>query len=348
MKLGIIGLPGSGKRTIFSALTGARGEQTEGKGTRGDQRIGTVRVTDERVNFLKEIFEPKKTAYAQVEYVLPSGMAAGAPSKSDNIIWTQARVCDGLIHVLRNFQAPAGPLPAPEGDFRRLEEEMILNDLVVAEKRIDRIELDIRKGDKSHEEELLLLRSCKDLLESGKPLRADSKLACAPGLRGFTFLTAKSQLLLMNNDDEDEQLPAFRERPEDLEMLLVRGRLEMEIAAMAEEDAREFREAYGIDASALDRVIRGSYRILNLISFFTVLNEEVRVWTIREGTPALEAAGTVHSDMQKGFIRAEVLSFAHLKEYGSFHEAKKAGVVRLEGKWYPVQDGDIIHFRFNV
>jgi GTP-binding protein YchF len=348
MKLGLTGLPQSGKSTIFTALTGARGEDKLQKSTRTDQRIGTVRVADERVNFLTEIYRPKKTTYAQVEYLLPSEISTGTPSKAENAIWNQLRVCDALIHVIRNFQSPGGIAPSPENDFWRLEEEMILNDLVVVEKRIERMELDSKRGQKPDEGEYSLIKSCREFLENNQPLRMSPALASEPVLKGFTFLSAKPQLVVINNADEDESLPEWRIKPEMLEMLVVRGSLEMEIISMPPEEAEEFLVEYHIEKSALDRVIKGSYTLLNLISFFTVLNEEVRAWTITRGTPALEAAGAVHSDMKKGFIRAEVLPFGYLKEYGSFQEAKKAGHVHLEGKEYTVQDGDIINFRFNV
>ncbi|MBN2126312.1 MAG: redox-regulated ATPase YchF [Deltaproteobacteria bacterium] len=347
MKLGIIGRPQAGKTTIFAALTGARGEEALQKGSRADQRIGTVKVVDERVDFLTALYKPKKTTYAQVEYLLPS-QAAGAQSKSDSALWNQVRPCDGLIHVVRNFQGPGGLAPTPEKDFRELEEEMILGDLLVVEKRIERIELDSKRGNRPSEEEISLIRSCKDMLEKGAPLRADPEVAAAPLLRGFTFLSAKPRLLIVNNDDEDEAPPRWKDPGPYPESLVVRGRLEMDIASMPPEEAREFFEEYHIESSALDRVIRSSYALMNLISFFTVLNDEVRAWTIRKDCPALEAAGAVHTDIQKGFIRAEILSFEHLREHRSFPEAKKAGVVRLEGKEYIVQDGDIINFRFNI
>jgi GTP-binding protein YchF len=348
MKHGIIGLPGAGKSTIFAALTGARGEDPAQKGPRADQRIGTVRVVDERVDFLTALYKPKKTTFAQVEYLLPSQVPGAAPSKSENLIWNQVRVCDALIHVTRNFLAAGGVAPEAEPDFWRLEEEMILNDLAVTEKKIERIELDSRRGNRPSEEEIALLGTCKDLLEKGKPLRVDMEVANAPLLRGFTFLSAKPQLVILNNDEDDESMPDWKTSPEKVERTVVRGRLEMEIASMPPEEAGEFREEYHIQESALDRVIRKSYELLNLISFFTVLNDEVRAWTIPRGTPALEAAGTVHSDMKKGFIRAEVVSLEHLRASGSVAEAKKAGQVHLEGKEYIVQDGDIMQFRFNV
>ena len=348
MKLGIIGLPQSGKSTIFAALTGARGEDKALKTSRKDQRIGVVRVADERVDFLSKILKPKKTTYASVEYLLPSEIATGAAAKSENVIWSQVRACDSLIHVVRNFQSGGGMPPSPEEDFWRLEEEMILYDLMVAEKRIERVELDDKRGKKPDKEEYSLLKSCQDVLENSQPLRIRPELASAPALRGFTFLSTKPQLIIINNDDEDEVIPEWKTKPERLEMLLVRGRLEMEIAAMSPEEAEEFLVAYHIEKSALDRVIMRSYSLMNLISFFTVVHDEVRAWTITSGASALKAAGTVHSDMEKGFIRAEVLSFEHLKAHGSFQEAKKAGDVHLEGKEYIVQDGDVINFRFNL
>ena len=348
MKLGITGLPQSGKSTIFAALTGARGEDKFQGSPRTDQRIGTVRVADERVDVLTKIYKPKKTTFAQVEYLLPSEISTDTPSKSENLIWNQLRVCDALIHVIRNFQPPGGPAPTSENDFWRLGEEMVLNDLVVTEKRIERLEQDRKKGKKPEEAEYSLIKSCRELLENNQPLRMRPDLASAPALKGFTFLSAKPQLVIINNADEDESFPEWKEKPETLEMLIVRGSLEMEISAMTPEEAEEFLVEYHIEKSALDRVIKSSYTLLNLISFFTVLNEEVRAWTITRGTPALEAAGAVHSDMKKGFIRAEVLPFGYLEEYGSFQEAKKAGHVHLEGKEYTVQDGDIINFRFNI
>lgn len=344
MKLAFIGLPQSGKSTIFSAIAGARGEQ---KASRSDQLITTVRVPDERVDFLTKIFKPKKSTYAHIEYLLPSQAPSAAGAKAENALLTQARVCDALIHVIRNFTS-AGVESASEADFWKTEEEMILSDLVVAEKRIERMELDAKRGKKPDEEEAHLLRACKEILEAGDPLRSDSELASSPSLRGFAFLSAKPQLVIINNDDEDEALPSWKRNPPHVDMMVVRGRLEKDIGTMTPEEAKEFMEAYHIQESVLDRVIKKSYSLLNLISFFTVLNEEVRSWPLRRGLPALEAAGTVHTDMKKGFIRAEVFSFDHLKEYGSLHEIKQKGLLHLEGKDYVVKDGDVLQFRFNV
>jgi GTP-binding protein YchF len=348
MKLGIVGLPQSGKSTLFVALTGARGEGEFAKPTRSEEHVATVKVMDRRVDFLTALYKPKKTTYAQFEYLLPSQAVSASPAKAESQVLNQVRACDALLHVVRNFEAPGGIPPASEKDFWQLEEEMILSDLVVAEKRLERIELDGKRGKKPSEEELSLITMGRHLLDQGLPLRHRPDLADAPALRGYTFLSAKPELVIINNDDEDEIGPEWKRRPEHVETLMVRGRLELDITSMSLEEAREFMEAYHIERSVLDRVIQSSYNLLKLISFFTVLNDEVRAWTVRDTTPALEAAGTVHTDMKKGFIRAEVLAFEELKTLGSYQEAKQKGVVRLEGKEYVVKDGDIINFRFNV
>ncbi|MBW1999910.1 MAG: redox-regulated ATPase YchF [Deltaproteobacteria bacterium] len=348
MKVGIVGLSGAGKYTIFSALTAARGDARAPKDSSAEQLRGTVKVADERVDFLTKVFEPRKTTYAQVEYVLPTTRTSGAKQDKENIMWSQVRPCDALIHVVRNFQGPGGLAPTHEEDFWKLEEEMILGDLLVVEKRIERIQLDSRKGRRGNEREYALLKDCRRVLEANKPIRAVEDLASAPELRGFTFLTAKPELVIINNEDDNPDPPTWASPPDGLEILVVRGRLEMDISSMTPEEAEEFFREYALEETALDRVIRASYKLLNLISFFTVLNQEVRAWTITRGTTALDAAGTVHSDMKKGFIRAEVLPFEKLKQFGSFQAARKAGQVRLEGKEYQVQDGDIINFRFNI
>jgi len=347
MKLAIIGLPQSGKSTIFRALTGARGEAGNEVFTKTERHLSTVTVYDERVDFLTHLVKPKKTTYAKVEYLLPAEIGSeGAKSESGQ--WSEIRTCDALLHVVRNFKGLSGTEPDPEQDFWAMEEEMILSDLAVAEKRIERLELDIKRGKKEGLEELELLRQCKELLEQEIPLRSNKELSSRPELRGFTFLSAKPQLIVINNDDEDESIPTWERAPRDAEMIVIRGRLEMDIANMTEEEAKEFLEAYNIQDSALDRTIAASYKLLDLISFFTAGEQEVKAWSVPAGTPALEAAGTIHSDIKKGFIRAEVVAFEDLKRYGTFQAVKKAGVMRLEGKEYIVKDGDIIHFRFNV
>lgn len=348
MKLGIIGLPQSGKSTVFAALTGARGEKNDlGRAQKG-LRLATVTVRDDRVDFLSDMYAPEKTTYAKVEYLLPSEGSGGAGSDSGAEWWSQARTCDALVQVVRNFEGFVGSPPTPEADGVTLEEEMILNDLAVVEKRLERIELDQKRGKLPETKEKELLQSCREILDRGLPLRHSPGLASEPLLRGFTFLSAKPKLIIVNNADEDEDMPSWKDRPEGVDLIAVRAKLEMDIAEMEPEEAEEFLEAYHVTELALDRVISRSFKILNLISFFTVGKDEVKAWPIRAGTPALEAAGAVHSDIQQGFIRAEVLSFEDLKAQGSFKAAKSAGQVRLEGKTYEVKDGDIINFRFNI
>lgn len=348
MKLGIIGYPLSGRSTVFTALTGARGEDSFKSHLKQDQRIGTVMVADERVDFLSAMYRPKKTTYAKVEYLLPSDSILNATKVTDSAMWNQARICDALIHVVRNFIDAGGSAPSCEKDFWNLEEEMILSDLVVAEKRVERIELDRKRGKKPGDEEHELIKSCVGILENNEPLRLYPEIASDPLLKGFTFLSAKPQLVVCNNEDEDESMPQWERVPQGLERLVIRARLEMDLSAMSTEEAREFFAEYNIETSALDRVIKSSYEALNRISFFTVGDDEVKAWTIEKDTPALEAAGVIHTDIQKGFIRAEVLSYDDLIRHGGFKEAKNAGQVRLEGKGYKVRDGDIINFRFNI
>ena len=347
-RLGIIGLSGSGRSTIFAALTGARGEEGEKRYFRSDLRISTVTVRDERIDYLVEIFKPKKTVYAKVEYLLPPDVSAGSSSKSDGGLWNQVRICDALLHVVRNFRSPDNSSPTPEKDFWQLEEEMILSDFYVCEKRLERIEFDRKRGKQPEGSEASLIKSCLESLENDLPLRAVPHLASNPALRGFTFLSAKPLLVIVNNEDDDEALPEWANKPQGVDLTILRGRLEMDIASMSQNEAKEFLDLYHIRESALDRIIKSSYRLLDRISFFTVGSDEVKAWPVTSGTTALDAAGTIHSDIKKGFICAEVISFEDFKSFGSFQEAKKAGAVRLEGKEYMVQDGDIISFRFNL
>ncbi|MGD9181941.1 MAG: DUF933 domain-containing protein [Desulfobacterales bacterium] len=341
MKLGIIGLPRSGKSTIFDALT----KNISGTEHKGQDRIAVIRVPDDRVDALSQMYQPKKTTYAQVEYFLPGYKK---DSLKDQSIWTSARDCDALLHVVRNHAAYGFEKQSPSEDFFKLEQEFILSDLMVAEKRIERIEMDHKRGKKMDTEEHELLMTCQHCLEDEIPLRKKPDLASAPKLRGFTFLSAKPVLVLFNNEDDDDGLPDAKDVTAKEVCLVVRGILEQELAQMPPEEAAEFLAEFNIPASAMDRVIVASYALLELISFFTVISKEVRAWTIKKATPALEAANVIHSDMKRGFIRAEVISFEDLMDAGSYAEAKKRGTVRLEGKTYEVQDGDIIQFRFNV
>ncbi|MBF0117959.1 MAG: redox-regulated ATPase YchF [Desulfobacterales bacterium] len=339
MKLGIVGLSGAGKSTVFEALT----KNVENVSHKGENRIGTIYVPDERVDFLSDMYKPKKTTYAQNTYLLPGH---GEKKTEKDLSLNQIRDCDAQILVVRNFSGYGMSQVTPLGDFNKFNQELIFTDLVVIEKRIERLEIDQKRG-KKVEPELSLIKECKKILESEIPLRKHPELASEPIFRGFAFLSAKPMLILFNNNDEDTKLP------EEVNLLaencmVIRGKIEQEIAKMTEEDAKDFMSEFDIEESAMARVIKKSYDILGLISFFTVGEDEVKAWTIKKGTSALDAAEVIHSDIKKGFIRAEVLAYDDLKTSGSFQEAKKKAHLRLEGKGYEVKDGDIIHFRFNV
>ena len=344
MKLGIIGLPLSGKSTVFDALTKSTSEITP----KGENRISTIRVPDSRIDILSEMYRPQKTIYAQVAYFLPGSGGAKKKQGQEQSIWTGTRECDALIHVIRNYTGPSLEKTTPYEDFRHLEQELIIADLVVVEKRLERIELDHKRGKKTDPRERTLLNQCSKNLENEIPLRRSTELASAPELRGFTLLSAKPTLVLFNNDEENTGMPQIDNLTGLEKCLVIRGKLEQELAQMSAEEAAEFLNEFNISESAMNRVIRESYDILGLISFFTVGKDEVRAWTIKNGTQAVDAAEAIHSDIKKGFIRAEVLSYDDLMQAGTYADARKKGTVRLEGKTYEVRDGDIINFRFNV
>jgi ribosome-binding ATPase YchF (GTP1/OBG family) len=266
----------------------------------------------------------------------------------DQSMWTAVRDCDALIHVLRNHAGYGFETQTPHADFIKLDLELILNDLVIAEKRLERIDLDHGRGKKMNPEEHSLLMKCRQQLENEVPLRRFPELATAHLLKGFGFLSAKPMLIVFNNEDDDDTIPEVRELTDAEDCLVIRGKLEQELAQMSAEEAAEFLMEFNIAASAMDRVIQHSYKFLDLISFFTIGKKEIRAWTIKKGTIAIDAAEAIHTDMKRGFIRAEVVSFEDLMTAGSYAEARKNGTARLEGKTYSVQDGDIIYFRFNV
>ena len=340
MKLGIIGLSRSGKSTVFEALT----HNFLSESHKGQSRIGTIFVPDKRLDVLSNMYKPPKTIYAQVEYFLPDFLR----QKQDQTIWAQVRDCDALVHVVRNFGGYGFEAPTPYQDFQSIDQELILTDLMVVERKLEHIKLDEKRGKKAHSEELFLLNQCLEALEKETPLRKFPDLASAHLLKGYAFLSAKPMLVLFNNEDDDEGIPEITAVTTQENCMVIRGKLEQELAQMSDEEAEEFLSEFNITASAMDRVIQRSYELLGLISFFTLGKDEIKAWTVKNKTPAIDAAGLIHTDMQKGFIRAEVVSFDDLISAGSHPEARKAGNVRLEGKTYEVQDGDIIEFRFNV
>jgi len=344
MKLGLIGLAGAGKATAFEALTKNQLDAAQ----RRESRIGTVRVPDSRIDRLSAMYKPRKTIYAQVEYLLPRPAEQVKEKAREQSVWTQVRDCDALIHVLRNFQSYGAKAPTAWEDLLALDQELVLSDLMVVEKKLERFELDQKRGKKPDLEEIAMLKQCAQVLNAETPLRRHPDLAGAKALRGYAFLSAKPQLALFNNEDEDDAIPPQPEGMGAENGVVIRGKLEQELSRMTAEEAQEFLSEFDIKASAMDRIIAYSYAMLGLISFFTVGEDEVRAWTIADGTAAVDAAEVIHSDIKKGFIRAEVVSYDDLVAAGSHAEARKNAAVRLEGKTYAVQDGDIINFRFNV
>lgn len=356
MRLGIIGLSQSGKTTVFNALT--RGDQPiTVSGGRFDVHTAVVDVPDERVDRLSKMFEPGKTAYAKVTYADIAGLE-GSANKSglSGALLNQLTQMDGFVHVVRCFENQSVPHPLgsvnPQRDIAMMDAELLLNDLISVERKLERLAEERKKGagrDKAQiERESSLFERLRAVLAQETPLREidlspeEDKL-----LSGFGFLSRKPVLLLLNvaDDQTAPQIPYPYRRSV---VVPLQGKLEMELAQLDPDDAAIFMEEYQIETLGLYRVISLSYELLGLISFFTVGKDEVRAWTVQQGAFAPEAAGVIHSDLQKGFIRAEVVSYQDLLDLGGLAEARSKGKLRLEGKDYQVQDGEIMHVRFNL
>jgi len=359
MELGITGLPLTGKTTLFNALTGEQ-RATGGFSSDKPSHLAVVKVPDERLDVLTAMFRPKKTVPADVKYVDVAGIVKGSAKDSRSGVLNALRTVDALIHVVRAFESDS--VPAPEGginpvrDVGDLDLEMVLADLEVAERRLDRLEKELKAGRKEGEREWALLRSCRDALESEMPLRElnltdeEEKL-----LRGFQFLTRKPIVVVVNVGEDQlgnesyrsTELASLATRAK-TELIVLCAEAEMQISRLDAADQPAFLEALGISEPAVRRLVKVSYRLLDLISFFTVGPDEVRAWTVRSGALAPEAAGVIHTDLERGFIRAEVITYDDLVECGSLPHAREKGLLRLEGKAYEVRDGDILNIRFSV
>jgi GTP-binding protein YchF len=357
LRAALVGFPSSGKSTLFQLMTSTH-EAPRGK---GDVAIGISKVPDERLDRLTAMYNPRKRVPATVEFT-----DLLAPARAGALVDVAGyKNADALVHVVRAFRDPAVAHPAgaidPARDAQAMEDELILADLGVAERRLERIEKDLKKGRSAElDRERDLVRRCRETLEQGQPLRAldltgpDLKL-----LRGFQFLSAKPLLLVINLDEADVAgvgssveraaagtgLTGFLAHAATRAVALC-GKIELEIAQLEPADATAFLADLGLTESGLDRVIRVSYDLLGYISFFTVGEDECRAWSIARGTAAQMAAGEIHTDIQRGFIRAEVVPYDALISRGSMVACREHGEVRLEGKEYVVQDGDIINFRF--
>lgn len=367
-KLVIIGLPGSGKTTVFNALTRAEAATGTFGSANDEPNLATVKVPDPRLDTLTALFKPQRKVQADVQYLDVAGIAKGMAEKglSGQLLGHLAQA-DALVHVVRAFADPNVPHPEetvdPMRDIETLNMELLFSDLGLIEKRIARIESQIQKTRGAERElaerELALMRKLLAALENDQPIREvvddldpdDAKL-----LRGFGFLTEKPLLILLNLGEDQlgdpgEQLVAeAREKFAGAKVGIdgIAGKIEMEIGQLEGDDAEIFMADLGISESGLGRIIRSSFDLLGLMPFFTVGEDECRAWTIRRGASAVEAAGEIHSDIQRGFIRAEVVGYDAMIEAGSMAEVRKAGDFRREGKTYVVHDGDIINFLFNV
>jgi GTP-binding protein YchF len=362
VQIGIMGLPGSGKTTVFNALAHARAAVGGYTAASAEPNLAVVKVPDPRLDQLAPLFEPKKFTPAEVQYVDVAGIVRGSGKESAGALFAHLRNVDVLLQVVRAFGSLAshGTDPTPLDDQAGLQLELILADLDVVEKRLDRLqkEAKLNKGTPAErlqrEQELELFTRLQATLAAERPLR-DVELTPAEerALRGYGLLTAKPMLVLFNVDEPGPSADALVEQAKatlgpHAEAASLAGKLEMELAELPPEDAAELAEMYGITESGLAVVIQISYRLARLISFFTVGEDECRAWTIRDGSPAVDAAGAIHSDLARGFIRAEVIHWDQLLDAQTYAEARKRGQLRSEGKAYTVQDGDVLNILFNV
>jgi GTP-binding protein YchF len=362
MQIGIIGLPNSTKTTIFNALTRSQAATAAFSTGQVETNTAIVEVPDPRVDRLSEMFHPRKTTRARIQYNDIAGLRIGIGHEgglSGTLLNTIAQN-DALLHVVRAFEDervahPAGSVD-PERDIAALDLEFLFSDLAIVERRMERLARDLMRSSRdaasrAAKDEFDLMLRLKENLEQEIPIR-DIPLSEQERkqLRGYALLTAEPVLIVLNvgdeGSDDPRDYPRYPHRQS--ETICLRGGLEMEIAQLEGEEASAYLAEYGIDEPGLNRMIRQSYRLLGLHSFFTVGEDEVRAWTIPEGATAVEAAGTIHSDLARGFIRAEVVAYEELVAAGSMAEARRRGKLRLEGKEYVVQDGDVMNILFNV
>ena len=344
MKVGLIGHRAAGKTTLFNMLTGLQA-QVGGFGNKEEVHLGVIKVPDSRIDKLSQIFKPKKTTYAEIRFTDFPPSEGEENLKSNNAIVIQMREVDAMALILRDFDGAADPLK----QLNDLLTEMILADLTVVENRCSRL-----KKEKARPQEENLLERCMKALENEESLRNLSFNADEEALAsGFGFLSRKPLLVIFNQAEDkagkplDDSFQAELKR-RGLQGLALAGKAEMEIAQLDEADRMAFLKEIGIKEPARDRFIRVTYALMSLISFFTTGEDEVRAWTITEGTVARKAAGKIHSDIERGFIRAEAVAYDEFIAHGSEAKCKEAGKLRLEGKDYLVKDGDIVHFRFAV
>lgn len=362
MKLGIIGLPNVGKSTLFNAITHSQVEAENYPFATIEPNVGVVTVPDERLDVIAKIHDSKKIVPATIEFYDIAGLVKGASEGEGlgNQFLSNIREVDAIVHVVRCFEDQDimhvdGTID-PKRDIETINTELIFSDLEILEKRQSKLQKTV-KGDKSFLRELNLTNTLIDKLGKGESIRdldyseEDKKI-----LRGFNLLSMKKVIYAANvsedsiGQEDDELVKSVKEiaDKEGSKVVKISAEIESQIAQLDEEDGKMFLEELGLNESGLDRLIKSSYSLLGLISFLTTGPDESRAWTIKEGTRAQEAAGKIHSDMERGFIRAEVISYEELKELGSIAKARDKGKIRSEGKDYIMKDGDVVLFRFNV
>ncbi|MBL8196644.1 MAG: redox-regulated ATPase YchF [Blastocatellia bacterium] len=350
MKVGIVGFAGSGKTTVFNTLTGLKAE-VGGYGGKDKANIGIIKVPDVRIEELAKIYKPKKKVFAEMNFVDVAGPQGEAvKSGLDTKLVAEMREADALVHVVRGFENPLIEQPADLlRDIKNFDIELILADLIPLENRLAKM-----KKEKANPREKEIIEQCKAALDEEKPLRSlDFSAEEWQMLAGFRFLSQKPVMLLINlsEDQIGQAIPLEVEqyaKDNGYKLITMCGRAEMDIAELPIEEQGEFLKDLGISEPARDRFIRSAYELLDLISFLTSGEDECRAWTIRRGTNAQRAAGKIHSDIERGFIRAEVVAYLDFIALGSEAKCRETGKLRLEGKEYIVHDGDIINFRFNV
>ncbi len=353
MRLGLIGLPQCGKTTLFNALTGENRPVHVGGG-KMDTQLAVVEVSDERLARLATLFQPQKVTPAKVAFADIGGLESGSAQKGlPGALLNQLSSMDGFVHVLRCFEDERVPHSLgsidPHRDWKLMEAEFILYDLMIVERRLERLQDEHRKGGgrprSEIEREQELLESLRQVLENEQPLRRLSLSGeQRRALSSFAFLSLKPTLLVLNLS-ESQNAPAWQVDHPAEAVIALQGKLEMELAQMPADEARTFQELYGITELSLPRLIRKAYDLLGVQTFFTVGEDEVRAWQVRRGATAQEAAGVIHTDLMRGFIRAEVTGYPQLIEAGGWNEARAKGWIRLEGKDYLLQEGEIMHVR---
>ena len=350
MRVGLVGFPSSGKTTVFNALTGLAADTRPG-GARGRTNVGVVKVPDRRVDALAALFNPRRTVHAEIRFTDVPGNPGSTSRGLDAATLAAMRDVDAMVQVVRAFEDPVtGAAPRPALELADFEAETILADAEVAERRLARL----RKGERGFPGEQERLELMLAHLEAGRPLRSlDLSAAEWARFSGFAFLSLKAMMAVLNVPEAEVAAPlpddvrefcAHRGMP----VLALSAPVESEVAQLPPDERAGFARELGLEEPAQDRFIRQAYSLLDLISFFTVGPDEVRAWTVRRGTHAQQAAGKIHSDIERGFIRAEVIEHEELLRLGSEGRAREAGKLRLEGKEYPIQDGDVAHFRFNI